>query len=187
MRIAKLTQEEMTPRQRELSDRIAARRGGTRGPFLVWLHSPGLCDRVEALGAYVRFETELPFKYRELGLCLAARHWDAQYSWNAHAKKTVEAGIPAEAVQAIAERREPAFDDADDELFYRFCTELLERHFVSDDIFFRALERFGEEQLVDTIGVLGNSSMLAMCLNTFEVDLPADVTPPFPDLAARSG
>jgi 4-carboxymuconolactone decarboxylase len=172
----------MTLRQRELSERISGRRGGTRGPFLVWLRSPGLCDRVEALGAYVRFETDLPLKYRELGLILAARHWDAQYSWNAHARKTIEAGIPAEAVEAIAEHREPEFDDPDDALFYRFCTELLETHFVSDETFEWARERFGEEGLVDTVGVLGNSSLLAMCLNAFEVDLPEGVQPPFQDL-----
>lgn len=37
---------------------------------------------------------------RELSLLVAARHWDAQYSWNAHVDKAVEAGIPAEAVRA---------------------------------------------------------------------------------------
>jgi 4-carboxymuconolactone decarboxylase len=185
MRLDPLTPEQMTPEQRELSDRIAGKRGGTRGPFLVWLRSPGLCDRVEALGSYVRFETGLPLKYRELGLILAARHWDAQYSWNAHAKKTVEAGIPQSVVDAVADRREPEFDDEQDEIFYRFCTELLRTHFVSDETFARALDSFGEEQLVDVIGVLGNSSMLAMCLNGFAVPLKEGDEPPFKDLATR--
>jgi 4-carboxymuconolactone decarboxylase len=183
MRLPALTNENMTPEQRTLSERIAGRRGGTRGPFLVWLRSPGLCDRVEALGAYVRFETVLPLKYRELGLILAARYWDAQYSWNAHAKKTVEAGIPAAAVEAIRTGHQPEFDDEDDALFYRFCVELLRDHFVSDETFAAALDRFGEESLVDTIGVLGNSSMLAMCLNAFSVDLPEGVDPPFGNVA----
>jgi 4-carboxymuconolactone decarboxylase len=187
MRLQKLTEPEMTPQQRALSERIAGRRGGTRGPFLVWLRSPGLCDRVEALGSYVRFETELPLKYRELGLIMAARHWDAQYSWNAHAAKTIDAGIPREAVEAIAERREPEFTDERDAAFYRFCAELLETHFVTDETFERALELFGDEALVDVIGVLGNSSLLALCLNAFEVDLPEGAAPPFADVPARAG
>jgi len=45
--------------QQEISDRITSRRGGTRGPFLVWLRSPELCEKVEALGAYCRFESAL--------------------------------------------------------------------------------------------------------------------------------
>ena len=187
MRIPPLTEQQMTPDQKALSERISGKRGGTRGPFLVWLRSPGLCDRVEALGAYVRFETTLPLKYRELGLIMAARHWDAQYSWNAHAKKTIDAGIPAAAVEAIAERREPVFDDEQDAVFYRFCKELLETHFVSDETFAEALAVFGEEQLVDVVGVLGNSSMLAMCLNAFAVPLKEGEEPPFKDLASATG
>ena len=34
--------KDLSSRQQEISDRIAGRRGGTRGPFLVWLRSPDL-------------------------------------------------------------------------------------------------------------------------------------------------
>jgi hypothetical protein len=47
---------DLSVRQQEISDWITARRGGTRGPFLVWLRSPELCEKVEALGAYCRYE-----------------------------------------------------------------------------------------------------------------------------------
>lgn len=79
----------------------------------------------------------------------------------------------------IAAGDEPRFDDPDDALFYRFCVELLETHHVSDETFRDAYERFGEVALIDTIGVLGNATMLSMCLNTFEVDLPEGVEPAF--------
>ncbi len=39
----------------------------------------------------------------------------------------------------------------------------------------------GEQGVVDLIGCLGNFSMLAMLLNTFQVDLQP-VEPPFPDV-----
>jgi hypothetical protein len=38
MRLPALT--DLSVRQKEISDRISNRRGGTRGPFLVWLRSP---------------------------------------------------------------------------------------------------------------------------------------------------
>src|SRR5690242_3738862 len=53
MRLPALT--ELTPRQQEISDAIAAKRGATRGPFLIWLRSPELAEKVDALGAYCRF------------------------------------------------------------------------------------------------------------------------------------
>lgn len=182
MRLPVIKPDEMNARQQEISARIAGRRGAVRGPFQVWIQSPELCDRVEALGAFVRFESSLPLRLRELSLLLAARHWDAQYSWNAHVDKAVDAGIPAEAVRAIAERREPTFDREEDTAFYQFCHELLEDHFVRDDTFNRARDHLGAEGLVDAVASLGNFSMLGMCLNAFEVDLQPDRTPPFPDV-----
>ncbi|GLZ06129.1 hypothetical protein Acsp03_35950 [Actinomadura sp. NBRC 104412] len=182
MRLPIIAADEMDERQREISARIAGRRGAVRGPYLVWLQSPELCERVEALGAFVRFDSSIPPRLRELSLLMAARHWDAQYSWNAHVDKAIEAGIPAAALRAIAERREPDFDRDEDAAFYRFCHEILEEHFVSEDTFREAEKHFGPRGLVDAVGSLGNFSMLGMCLNAFEVDLQPDRTPPFPDI-----
>lgn len=183
MRLPTLTPETMTPRQRELSDRIAGKRGGTRGPFLCWLHSPELCDRVEALGSYARFESSLDLSLRELILLIAARHFDAQYSWNAHIDRCVEAGVSREALGQLARRERPDFaGKRDQEVIYRFCTELLDDHFVSDATFGEAYELFGSAGCVDIVGTLGNFSMLAFCLNAFQVDLQPDREPPYPDI-----
>ncbi|MFF5078172.1 carboxymuconolactone decarboxylase family protein [Actinoplanes sp. NPDC000266] len=182
MRLPVVDADEMTERQQEIAARIAGRRGAVRGPFQVWLNSPELCEKVEALGAFCRFESSLPLRLRELALLLAARHMDAQYSWNAHVDKAVEAGIPAEAVRAIAERREPKWETDEDEAFHRFAVEILENHFVSPETFERAKGFFGAQGLVDAVGALGNFTMLGMLLNTFEVDLQKDRTPPFPDI-----
>jgi 4-carboxymuconolactone decarboxylase len=174
--------QELTPRQAEISEQIAAKRGGTRGPFLIWLRSPELCERVDALGAYCRFESSLPLRLRELSLLIAARHFDAQYSWNAHAEKAVEAGIKPEAVGQLAENKVPDFADREAEILYNFATQVLRDHFVDDETFAAGLAAFGEQGLVDLIGSLGNYSMLAMLLNTFQVDLKPGWTPPYPDV-----
>jgi 4-carboxymuconolactone decarboxylase len=182
MRLQTLKLEELTPRQRELHARIAGKRGQVRGPFLVWLHSPELCDRVESLGAYVRFDCSLSEKLREFSILITARFWDAQHSWNAHVDKAVAAGMSPEALRAIAEHRTPEFNNRDERIFYAFCMEVLEQHFVSDATFAAALAEFGSQGMVDIIGCLGNFSMLAMCLNTFQVDLDPGRPPPYPDI-----
>lgn len=174
--------QNLSPRQAEISERITARRGGTRGPFLLWLRSPELCDRVEALGAYCRFESSLDLRLRELVLLVSARHFDAQYSWNAHVGKAVAAGVSAASIERLARGDEPEFEADDERLLYRFCTELLETHFVSDETFASALAAFDDRGLVDLVGSLGNYSMLAMLLNAFQVDLRPGDQPPFPDI-----
>ncbi|ROO84731.1 4-carboxymuconolactone decarboxylase [Actinocorallia herbida] len=182
MRLPVIDPAAMDERQKEIAERIAGRRGAVRGPFRVWLNSPELCEKVEALGAFARFESCLPLRLRELTLLLAARNWDAQYSWNAHVDKAIESGVPAEAVKAIAERREPEFELEEDQAFYRFCIEILRDHFVTEETFRAAEKHFGAQGLVDAVGSLGNFTMLGMCLNAFQVDLQADREPPFPDI-----
>jgi 4-carboxymuconolactone decarboxylase len=168
-------------RQQEISDRITSRRGGTRGPFLVWLRSPELCEKVEALGAYCRFESSLDPRLRELSLLIAARCFDAQYSWNAHVNKAADLGVARASLDALAASREPEFAHHDEEVVYRFSTQILRDHFVTDEVFAAALAELGEQGVVDLIGSLGNFSMLAMLLNACQVNLQ-DVPPPFPDV-----
>jgi 4-carboxymuconolactone decarboxylase len=180
MRLPALT--ELTPRQQEVSDKIAAKRGATRGPFLIWLRSPELAEKVDALGAYCRFDSSIDERLRELSLLIAARHFDAQYSWNAHHKKAIEAGVSAESVKELAGNEAPHFAHADEQLLYALATQILRDHFVDQETFDAALAEWGEGGLVDVIGCLGNFSMLAMLLNTFQVDLKPGDEPPFPDV-----
>jgi 4-carboxymuconolactone decarboxylase len=182
MRLPHLTPDKMTPRQRELSERITGRRGHTRGPYIAWLYSPGMADRAEALAAYARYECSLSRKLREFSILITARFWDAQYSWNSHLNKAIEAGIAPEIARAIAEKRRPVFSEDDERVFFDFSMEMLENHFVSDATFNEAQAIFGNEGLVDIVGCIGNFSMLAMLLNTFQVDLQPGCEPPFPDV-----
>ena len=182
MRLPIPNMDDLSERQRELAARIAGKRGQVRGPFLVWLQSPELCDRVEALGAFVRFDCSLSEKLREFSILITARFWDAQHSWNAHVDKAVAAGMSTATLRAIAEGRTPEFEAEDERIFYQFCIEVLEQHFVSDATFAEAQKQFGNQGVVDIIGCLGNFSMLAMCLNTFQVDLDPNRPPPYPDI-----
>jgi 4-carboxymuconolactone decarboxylase len=180
MRLPALT--ELTPRQQEISDTIAAKRGATRGPFLIWLRSPELAEKVDALGAYCRFDSNINERLRELSLLIAARQFDARYSWNAHHQKAIEAGVSAESLKELAGNEAPHFAHADEQLLYAFCTQVLRDHFVDQETFDAALTEWGEAGVVDVIGCLGNFSMLAMLLNTFQVDLKAGDPEPFPDV-----
>ena len=141
MRLPKLSPETMTPRQRALHDKIAGKRGKVGAPYQIWLYSPELCERVEALGAYLRWDSAMAPKYRELSLLIAARFYDAQYSWNAHVEAAIKEGILPETLQAIAERRSPTFNDEEERIFYTFAMEVLENHFVKRETFDAAVWR----------------------------------------------
>jgi 4-carboxymuconolactone decarboxylase len=180
MRLDILEPEQMSTAQRELYDRIAGARGAVRGPFNLWLYSPELCDKVEALGKFVRFDSSIPPRLRDLAILVTARHWDSSYMWHSYSKRAAEGGIADGIIAAISERREPALADSADRAVYAYARALLHRHHVDTATFAAALETIGKVALVELTALIGNYSMVAMALNAFEVDLPgsAGLLPP---------
>jgi len=173
MRLEIIEQANMTAAQRELYDRIAGARGAVRGPFNLWLYSPELCDRVEALGKFVRFDSSIPPQLRDLAILVTARHWDSSYMWHSYSKRAAEGGVANEVISAIAERRKPHFSRTEDQAVFNYASELLQKHHVSDATFQATLGAIGKVTIVELTALVGNYSMVAMVLNAFEVDMPA--------------
>lgn len=173
-----LARESMTPEQQKVHDEIAGGpRGGVRGPFNVLLHSPKLADAVQRLGSYVRYDCAVPSKLRELAILITAKHWKAQYEWFAHEKIAREAGLDGGIIEAIRTGRTPDFTEEAEEIVWRFATELYASRRVSDKAFAAAEKRFGLSGVVDLVGLMGHYNVIAMTLNSFEVEVPDGSVP----------
>ncbi|MBW8268938.1 carboxymuconolactone decarboxylase family protein [Caldovatus aquaticus] len=178
--------ERMSPEQRAVAEAIASGpRGSLRGPFNALLRSPVLADRFQRLGEYLRFRSAIPPALNELAILIAAREWTAQYEWYAHHRLAMQAGLSPAIAEAIAQGRRPEGMSEDEALVYDFCTELHRTRTVSDATFERARARFGEQGVVDLIGVSGYYVAVAMVLNVAQVPLPEGVAPPLAPLPGR--
>ncbi|HUJ88108.1 MAG TPA: carboxymuconolactone decarboxylase family protein [Burkholderiales bacterium] len=189
-RLLPLSKTDMSEAQRRVYDAIVAGpRGGVRGPFDALLRSPGLADRMQKLGACVRFETSLAPRLSELAILVTARHWGAQYEWYAHRRLAEQAGLGPEIADAIAAGRRPAALDPDEAAVYDFARELHETKNVGDAAWGAALERFGERGVIDLIGTCGYYTLVSMVLNATRHPLPEGVAPPLRPLSQprRSG
>ena len=180
MRFAELTREQMTDEQKKAYDGIVSGpRGGARGPFNVLLRSPKLADTVQRVGAHLRFNSSLPPRLNELAIIINARFWGSVYEWHAHRKLALEAGLAESIANDIAQNKRPAGMKEDEEIVYDFCTTLHREHFVGDALFERAKKAFGEQGVVDMIGVSGYYTLVSMVLNVAEVPLPSGVPQPW--------
>ncbi|GGG41855.1 carboxymuconolactone decarboxylase [Caldovatus sediminis] len=178
--------ERMSPEQRSVAEAIAGGpRGGLRGPFNTLLRSPVLADRFQRVGEYLRFNSSIPPALNEFAILITAREWSAQYEWYAHHRLAMQAGLSPAIAQAVAEGRRPEGMSEDEALVYDFCTELHRTRTVSDATFERAKARFGEQGVVDLIGVSGYYVAVAMVLNVAQVPLPEGVAPPLAPLPPR--
>jgi 4-carboxymuconolactone decarboxylase len=171
-RLANLDPARIEGYQKELYDRIAGRRGAVRGPFNAWLYSPELCDRVENLGAYVRFETDIPMQLKEIAVLQIARAFTSQYMWRAHVRFALKNGVTQDQIDAIRDRRTPPLPTEPERIVHAYTAELLRDHRVSDPTWTALVDLFDDRRAVEFTAFIGNFCMVALALNAFQVDLP---------------
>jgi 4-carboxymuconolactone decarboxylase len=179
-RMPEITLEKMTPAQRGIAEAImGGPRGRMSGPFNAWLRSPELADRLQKVGEYVRFHTSLDKRINEMAILMTAQAWGAQYEWYAHAPLALKAGLDPAIISAIGAGRKPDSMKDDEAIVWEFTTQLRRDHSVDDAIYAKALEKFGEQGIVDLIAVNGYYDVVSMTLNVAHVKPPADAALPF--------
>ena len=177
-RLPPIAADQLTPTQREAVDAFRIARGtAISGPFHPLLRSPELMTRTRAMGDYLRFKSALPPRLSEFVILLTAREWTQQYEWNAHYPIAIKAGAKREVLDAIAEGRRPSGMTEEEAILYDFCRELHHDKAISDATYDRAIKAFGEQGVVDAIGITGYYTMLAMTLNTSRTPAPETGSP----------
>ncbi|OOG46248.1 carboxymuconolactone decarboxylase family protein [Polaromonas sp. A23] len=182
-RLPMLATDAMSAAQREAADAlIAGPRKAVFGPFIPLLRSPELMSRVGKVGEYLRFDSVLEVRIRELVMCLVARHVSNQFEWLMHAPLALKAGVPQASLDAIAEGRYPHSTAPDEAAAVDLVTELLQHHGVSDSSYAAALGVFGEQGVVELSTLVGYFAMVCWVMNVART--PTDNKPGFAPLAA---
>jgi 4-carboxymuconolactone decarboxylase len=183
LRFKPLTENDMSEAQLKAARDLASGPRGrlnTDGPNALLLRSPDLMSRTQRVGEYLRYKSSIPQRLNEFAILITARQWDAQVEWLAHQPLAVKAGIAPRVVADLAQGRHPAGMQEDEEIVYRFLKELHETKTVSDGTFKAAMDKFGEQGVIDLTGVTGYYTMLAMILGVAGQPLPSGVAPPLP-------
>ena len=177
--------EDMTVIQRAAADAlIAGPRKGVFGPFVPLLRSPKLLERVAQVGEYLRFDSVLDSRLRELATCVAARHVSNQFEWVMHAPLAIAAGVSAPAIESLRQGARPKGLAADEEAALDFAHELLRGNGVGDPTYAIALQHFGEQGVVELTALVGYFVMVSWVMNVARTPAQesgkAAPLPPFP-------
>ena len=172
-RLAPPEPENYTPEQKKVADDfLALRKEPVFGPFGLMLHSPRLMEKVQQLGEYLRFHSSMGQTLSEFAVLITAREYSQDYEWVLHQPIAVKSGVRQELTDAIRDGRRPEGMSEDEALVYDFSIELHRTKNVSDELYNRALKRFGPQGVTDLIGTNGYYALLALQLNAHRMPLP---------------
>ena len=178
-RMPPIPADKLTEAQRQAADAFSEGRGyAIRGPFVPLIRSPEVMLRAKAMGDYLRFKSVLGPRVNEMVILITAREWSQQYEWQAHHPIALKEGLRREIAEAIADGRRPASMAEDEEAAYDMVIEILRLKRVSDATYRRAISRFGEQGVIDLLGVTGYYTFLAIVMNATRTALPENVAEP---------
>jgi 4-carboxymuconolactone decarboxylase len=178
--------DKLTPQQKKYVESIlSGPRGDISGPLGVMMATPELGDLAQKAIAYSRFAgrdgfSSVPPKLNELAILVVAKHWSAEYVWNAHHTAAVRFGVPAEVVEAIRVGKRPAAMEKDVEAVYNFASEFITKREVSDGIMQTAKGVLGGDRgVVDLVGTMGLYQISSMMVALDQTPLAAGTKPYF--------
>ncbi len=151
---------------------------GLRGPVGMWMHSPNLAREVFDVRQRVRYGTPKDQRITELIILSTAREINNQYEWSAHEPLAQVAGLEQEIIEVIKYRKDlnslPQIENFGEieKILIQFTRELVSEEKVSSGTFDIALNLFGNEGLVDIVGLIGYYNFVAITLKAFDLQRP---------------
>jgi 4-carboxymuconolactone decarboxylase len=186
-RMTVIPADKMTAAQKKAAAEISAGpRGEVKGPFVALLRSPEFMSRVQKVGEYIRFICPLDKRINEFAAIIAARHWNQQFEWWAHYRQALDAGLTRAIADAVGEGRRPSGMAQDEEIVYDLLTEVLNNKGASDATYARTVKHFGEQGVIDILGVAGYYALLAMVMNVARTAVPEGAALPLAPLPIRT-
>ena len=177
-RTTTVTRESVPENERAAFDAFVADRGEvpTTGPGSVILNAPEVAQRALALALYLRTDTSLSPRIRELAMLVAARENDCQFIWNAHAPPARRAGLHDAIVDALRDRQDLPDPAADEAAVVDYGQQFFRTRKVSQESFDAVVQHFGTNGATELTTLMGCYSMLAFNVNAFGVELPDNIT-----------
>ncbi len=181
-RLPLIPEEQWTQEQKQaIQEIIQGPRGALIAPFIPLMRSPELMTHAQRMGAYLRYGSSLPLHLSELAILITARHYNQLIEWSIHQPIASKLGIHNSILQAIASKKK--INDLSIEIeikidiitVYNVCNELHNNKTISDATWSNAAQLFGEQGIIDLIGINGYYALLGMIMNASKTSLPDEV------------
>jgi alkylhydroperoxidase family enzyme len=140
------------------------------------VHSPGALRAFGALGSYIRWNSKLDARLRELAILQVGYLARAPYEWSHHIKIGYDFGVTDADIEALIDDTEgrPAKLDALALLVLKGAREITRDGELSRATFSALSERLSNEHLVDLIVTTAFYNAVVRVLASLEIDVEPD-------------
>ncbi|MGH7034477.1 MAG: carboxymuconolactone decarboxylase family protein [Stellaceae bacterium] len=172
--------EDLDDAGKRIYDQATDPKGGTirglKGPAGIQLHSPALAALVRPVNRYLRYESGLGGRVRELAILVTARECASRFEWAAHEPEALKEGL-SQAIIDVVKYRKPATGlDGKDAIIIELGRELFRTKQLGSSTYAHALTQFGARGLVDIVELMGNYAGTALLLAAFDMQLDPGTT-----------
>jgi 4-carboxymuconolactone decarboxylase len=172
-RLPEITDRDALPEAgRKHYDYIQKTRGRVGGGMAMMLHSPEVAGSVAAVGTYLRFESPLPAVVKELAALTASSEMHAEFERAVHARLASEQGVSRDIIDKIWNCEPMSTVPMEQAVPIRMARELLRDHHLTDATYAMAQRSYGDQGVVDLIGIVGYYTMLGVLFNALQVPAP---------------
>jgi 4-carboxymuconolactone decarboxylase len=147
------------------------------GPFNPALLSPVIAGRFLDFQAAEEKSTWLTARVRQVVILAVGAVWRSAYELYAHSAAGRMAGLPEEAVEALAAGEVPGELSASERCAWWFAHQLTAGRRVEQLAYDQARAAFGTRGIADMVFLIGASQTVCGVLNAFEIPVPETATP----------
>lgn len=139
------------------------------GPYAALMNHPELCQKVEALGYYLKFQGHLSREVYQFIVLSVAKETKAAFEWDDHVEHARAAGVPETVIEAIKEQGiSGAFPEP-----YRLAAQVLSATLIwqniPEQVQTDAIRSYGIEGFIEIIVLSGFYQMFSAINQGFDI------------------
>ena len=148
--------------------------------FRQLVHSPGAARAMHTMGHWIRYDSRLDPRLREIAILTVGYLARAPYEYSHHAKIGQDFGVSKQDIRCVARylEGEAASELSDvDRLVIDCARQLTEGHAVEDETYHQLEEVHSPEELVDLVTTIAFYNGVVRVLGAFQIDVEPDYQP----------
>jgi alkylhydroperoxidase family enzyme len=143
------------------------------------VNSPNAARAFDGLGMFIRFQSKLDPRLRELAILQVGRLARSPYEWSHHVKLGLDFGVSEDDIQALIDDTADKPTQLDDltKVVLRAAREMTLDGAMVEGTFAALQQSLGNEQIVDLTITIGFYNAVVRVLATLQIDVEDDYMP----------